>query len=45
MGISERAKDFIGKLLDKDPNNRIDMDEITNHPFLAEHRSEFTKHL
>lgn len=45
LHLSDRAKDFIGKLMDKDPNRRIDMDEIMNHPFLTEYRSEYMKQL
>lgn len=34
LHISDVAKDFIVNLMHKDPTQRMDMDEIKNHPFL-----------
>lgn len=34
--LSDVAKDFISKLMHKDPKQRMDMDEIKNHAFLAQ---------
>ncbi len=44
--ISNCAKDFIYKALQKNPNSRIEMDELLNHPFLASSkRQEYMRHL
>ena len=32
--VSDEAKGFILNLLDREPNKRMDMDEILHHPFL-----------
>ena len=36
--IEEHAKDLIARTLDKDPNTRIKIDELAEHPFLRGHR-------
>lgn len=38
LKISCIAKDFIFKLMHKDPKQRLDMDEVKNHPFLRENQ-------
>jgi serine/threonine protein kinase len=39
-GISESAKDFIDKLIRKDPTQRIRTSEALLHPFLREQEDE-----
>lgn len=36
LKISDSAKDFIRKLMKKDPKERMEMDEVKDHPFLRE---------
>lgn len=33
-GISEEAKDFVLKILQKDPNDRLKVGQLLEHPFL-----------
>ena len=38
--ISAEAKDLVIRMLEKDPNKRIDMDGICNHPWLVKAQSQ-----
>lgn len=40
MELSENAKNFVLNILKKNPEDRCDMDEIMNHPFLKMGKDE-----
>ena len=42
--ISNEAKDFVGKCLEKDPKNRINITEILNHKWLKKYISDKEKY-
>jgi len=37
--LSNEAVDLLKKMLDKDPKNRITINEIYNHPWVAKYKS------
>jgi len=38
--LSPSAKDFLERVLRKNPTERMDLDEMLAHPFLKEHKNE-----
>jgi len=37
--VSEGARDFVTKLLRKEPSQRISLDECLEHPWIVEHNA------
>lgn len=37
-GVSEDAKDLIGKLLKKEPEQRLPLDKVLEHPWILAHK-------
>ena len=39
--ISDKLKDLVNKMLEKNPDHRISIDEIAEHPWITQYNSKF----
>jgi len=43
--VSEKSKDVIAKMLEKDPKKRVSLSEVLNHPVFAEENAQVLKNI